>query len=100
MRKITEQTATAFMWLVIAGGVAVIFIDAWRRIDVRYASEGIVTESLMMIIMGGIPSIAFAGIVHVGFRLLFGSPVVASPPKADISKKKTNTQSGQHDFID
>jgi hypothetical protein len=88
------------MWLVIAAGVAVIFLEAWRRVDARYASEGIVTEVLMMIVMGGILSIAFAGVVSVAFRFLFGLPVIASLPNAEVPKKQANAQPGSHDFID
>ena len=62
--------------------------------------EGVVTETLMLIIMGGIPSIAFAGVVSVAFRFLFGAPSVTPPPNAEVSKKQANAQPGSHDFID
>jgi hypothetical protein len=88
------------MGLIIAAGTIMIFLDAWRRIDARDASEGIVTEALMLIILGGIPSIAFAGVVFVAFRFLFGAPPVTSPPSAEVSKKPANVQPGTHDIID
>ena len=88
------------MWPLIAVGVTMIFLDAWRRIDARDASEGVVTEIFMLIITGGIPSIAFAGVVSVAFRFLFGAPSVASPPNAEVSKKPAKAQSESHEFID
>lgn len=51
--------------LVIGAGELLIFADTWRRVDGRYSSEGLITEALMCIIMGGIPGIAFAGVVYV-----------------------------------
>ena len=98
--KFPAQIASAVMWLLIAGGGVAIFIDSWHRIDARYHSEGVVTEVFMLIIMGGIPAIAFAGVVSIAFRFLFGPTAIASPPKADASKKQTDTPSGKHDFID
>ena len=99
-RKTLEQVATVIMWLVIAAGIAVIFLDAWLRIDARYASEGIVTEGLMLIIMGGIPSVAFAGVVSIAFRFLLGSSPMATPPNNEASEKQKAAPSGGHDFIE
>ena len=53
------------MWLVIGAGELAIFADTWRRVDGRYSSEGLITETLMCVIMGGIPGVAFAGVVYV-----------------------------------
>src|SRR5271166_5184603 len=88
------------MWLIIAAGVIAIFIDTWRRVDARYVSEGLVTEAMMCVIMGGIPSIAFAGIVSVAFRLLSRPRVSAPPLNVEASKRQTSAVSGNHDFID
>jgi hypothetical protein len=64
------KTVTAVIWCIIGAGVLIIFISQGVQMHARYASEGLVTESLMLIILGGIPSIAFAGIVHVGLSWL------------------------------
>jgi hypothetical protein len=98
--KSSAPVRNYIMWLLIAVGVTMIFLDAWRRVDARDASEGVVTETLMLIIMGGIPSIAFAGVVSVAFRFLFGAPSVTPPPNAEVSKKQANARPGSHDFID
>ena len=58
------------MWLLIGAGELAIFADTWRRVDGRYASEGLITEALMSVIMGGIPGVAFAGVVYVVVEFL------------------------------
>lgn len=98
--KTSARVGNYVMWLVIAVGVTIILLDAWRRIDARDASEGLVTETLMLIVLGGIPSIAFAGVVSVAVRLMCRPPAIAPPPNAEASTKQTNALSGNHDFID
>ncbi len=88
------------MWLIIGAGVIAIFIDTWRRVDGRYASEGLITEAMMCVVIGGIPSIAFAGVVSVAFRLLARPRVNALPLNVEASKRQTSAVSGNHDFID
>jgi hypothetical protein len=94
-RKLIQQAATAVSWLIIAAGVVVIFLDAWHRIDARYASEGVVTESLMMIIMGGIPAIAFAAAVYFAFGFAFGT----LKPPATPAPKEPPAAKGGHKII-
>jgi hypothetical protein len=83
----TAATKTAvklwIMWLVIGCGELAIFADTWRRVDGRYSSEGLITEALMCVIMGGIPGVAFAGVVYVVGEFLarqFASKARPSPP--------------------
>ena len=75
---ISADTKTALklwlMWGVILAGEVVIFADTWRRVDGRYASEGLITEALMSVIMGGIPGVAFAGVVYVALAWLAFKP--------------------------
>ena len=70
----SSDTTTAvklwLMWLVIGAGEVAIFADTWRRVDGRYSSEGLITEALMCVIMGGIPGVAFAGVVYVVVEFL------------------------------